>query len=306
MASGASTGVGAGGVGSILFEPSDDVLVAGAEAAGRVQRGAVGVVGFPVQVGAGGQEAFGGAALPARAGVPERLGHLLRRRLAVSSSSSRRSSMPSAPACHSLSTRAPRATRRRATCQQPYPMALSSGVPIDPSGTSMSAPPSISAAATSTSSLLACPVQRRFGAWLGVSEVGIGAGRDQERNDLGAVGEVARPVGHHVQSRAGLEAATERAPGELGGVGERSGGLHRYRPTRPRRPRRPQPRDRRSWPLKQTRLGREAWCRYGTRVIARARGRLAYPIDRTGALEGLLRHLGPRPLWSDGVSPRRV
>jgi hypothetical protein len=34
-------------------------------------------------------------------------------------------------------------------------MAFSSGVPIDPSGASMSAPASISAAATSTSSLLA-------------------------------------------------------------------------------------------------------------------------------------------------------
>ena len=70
---GASTGAWVGGVGSSLFEPSDDVLLAGPEAAGRVQRGAVGVVGFPVQVSAGGQEAFGGAALPARAGMPKRL-----------------------------------------------------------------------------------------------------------------------------------------------------------------------------------------------------------------------------------------
>jgi hypothetical protein len=72
-------------------------------------------------------------------------------------------------------TSAPRATTSRATCQQAYPIASASGVPIDPSGALMSAPPSISAAATSTSSLLAAqcggvspgspdrPVVRAFG-----------------------------------------------------------------------------------------------------------------------------------------------
>jgi hypothetical protein len=41
----------------------------------------------------------------------------------------------------------------QATCQQPCPTALPSGVPIDVPGASMSAPPSMSASATSTSSL---------------------------------------------------------------------------------------------------------------------------------------------------------
>jgi hypothetical protein len=55
------------------------------------------------------------------------------------------------------STRAPRSTSKRATCQHPYPTASSSGVPpaIEAPVASISAPPSISARATSTSSLLA-------------------------------------------------------------------------------------------------------------------------------------------------------
>src|SRR5581483_6766842 len=77
LSGGPSSGVG--GVRAFLFEPADDVLLAGAKAAGRVQWGAVGVVGFPVQVGAGGEEALGGAALAARAGVPEPLRHLIGR-----------------------------------------------------------------------------------------------------------------------------------------------------------------------------------------------------------------------------------
>jgi hypothetical protein len=71
------------------------------------------------------------------------------------SSSSTRARSPSAAASHSCSMRAPRATRSRATAQQPYPIALASGVPIEPSGMSMSAPASMRAAATSSSSLLA-------------------------------------------------------------------------------------------------------------------------------------------------------
>src|SRR6202165_6215481 len=62
----------------MLFEPGDDVLLTGAEAVGSVERGALGVVGFPVEIGAGSEEALGGAALPARAGVPEALRHRLR------------------------------------------------------------------------------------------------------------------------------------------------------------------------------------------------------------------------------------
>jgi RNA polymerase sigma factor (sigma-70 family) len=75
----------------------------------------------------------------------------------AASSSSARVIMPSAAACQSRPTRAPRSTSRRATRQQPYPTASSSGVPpaIDAPVASMSAPPSISALATSTSSLLA-------------------------------------------------------------------------------------------------------------------------------------------------------
>jgi hypothetical protein len=64
------------------------------------------------------------------------------------------------------------------------------------------------------------PVQRRLGAWLGVSVVGVGAGRDEDGDDLRAVGEVARPVGHDVQRRAGLEATTQWASGELRIVGD--------------------------------------------------------------------------------------
>ncbi len=70
-------------------------------------------------------------------------------------SSSSRVSIPRAAACQRASTGAPRATSSRATCQQPYPIALSSCVPIDPPGVWRSAPPSMRTAATSTSSVLA-------------------------------------------------------------------------------------------------------------------------------------------------------
>jgi hypothetical protein len=48
------------------LEPGDDVLLTGAEAVGSIERGALGVVGFPVEVGAGSEEALGGAARPSR------------------------------------------------------------------------------------------------------------------------------------------------------------------------------------------------------------------------------------------------
>src|ERR1700720_3582550 len=62
---------------ALLFQPADDVVLAGAEPAGRVEWGALGIVGLPVELGAGGQEPFGGASLSRAAGVPERLGHFL-------------------------------------------------------------------------------------------------------------------------------------------------------------------------------------------------------------------------------------
>src|SRR6185437_3433554 len=65
-----------------------------------------------------------------------------------------------------------------------------------------------------------CPVQRRFGARLAVSVVRVGAGRDQDANDLRAVGEVARPVGDDVQRGAGLEGTAQWASGELRIVGD--------------------------------------------------------------------------------------
>ena len=83
----------------------------------------------------------------------------------------------------------------------------------------MSAPPSMSAAATSTSSLLAAQCS-------GVSEpgsvpvVGVGAGRDEQPNDLRAVGKVAGPVSHDVQRRTGFEATTQRGSRDLRSVGD--------------------------------------------------------------------------------------
>ena len=48
----------------------------------------------------------------------------------------------------------------------------------------------------------------------------MGSAPAEDGDDLGAVGEVARPVGHDVQRRAGLEATTQRASGELRIVGD--------------------------------------------------------------------------------------
>ena len=85
-----------------------------------------------------------------------------------SMSSRSRSTIPSPAAVHRLSTRAPRSTSNRATFQQPYPIAFSSGVPIEPFGMLMSVPPSIKTRATSLSSLLAAQCK-------GVSAPGCGS-----------------------------------------------------------------------------------------------------------------------------------
>ena len=71
------------------------------------------------------------------------------------SSSSTRANLPSAAACHSLSMRTPLAASKSATCHHPWPIALSRGSPIDPSGASASVPASNSVCAISASSLLA-------------------------------------------------------------------------------------------------------------------------------------------------------
>jgi hypothetical protein len=56
--------------------PNYEVVLAGAAKAGAIERCAVGVVSYPVQLGPVGEQVLGGASLPARAGVPERLGNL--------------------------------------------------------------------------------------------------------------------------------------------------------------------------------------------------------------------------------------
>src|SRR5664279_11091 len=58
-------------------EPFDDVLLASGLAGRCVEGGSVGVIGCPVEVGPGVEQAFRSAALPRGAGVPERLGDLL-------------------------------------------------------------------------------------------------------------------------------------------------------------------------------------------------------------------------------------
>ena len=116
----------------------------------------------------------------------------------ASTSSAVRASSPNPAACHTRSTPAPLATRRRATCQHPYPMALSSGVPMDPLGASMSAPHSMRTAATSASSLLAaqCNGVSPLGPSVRASTV---APASIKARTTQARGEVARPVGRDVQ-----------------------------------------------------------------------------------------------------------
>src|SRR5437762_2189482 len=63
----------AGCAGTVVAQPVDEVVALGAVSCGGVERCALGVVWDPVRVGAPGQQVFGGATLPSRAGVPERL-----------------------------------------------------------------------------------------------------------------------------------------------------------------------------------------------------------------------------------------
>jgi hypothetical protein len=118
------------GSGALLAQPGSQEFSTRIGAGGNVESGAVGVLDGGVDVRAVAQKVLGGAALATVAGLPERLADLSSGRESAAMSSSRRGIRPSAAACQSLSTRAPRSTRRRATCQQPYPIALSSGVPI--------------------------------------------------------------------------------------------------------------------------------------------------------------------------------
>ena len=97
-------------------------------------------------------------------------------------------------------------------------MALSSGVPIDPSVTSRSAPASIRAAATSASSLLAAQWRGRLRARPSFAAVvRVGAGSDEQRDDRGRVGEETGPIGDDVQRRAGVEAVAEGPASSLRG-----------------------------------------------------------------------------------------
>ena len=127
-----------GRAGAFFTEPSDDILPTSPQSLRRVQRSPLCVVGNPVEIGPLQKKVHSCPSLAASAGVPERL------RSSTPSDSSSASSLkrvnnPSAAACQSFSTFTPRVTSRRATFQHAYPMALSSGVPIEPSGISMSA-----------------------------------------------------------------------------------------------------------------------------------------------------------------------
>src|ERR1051325_7735793 len=66
-----------GGTGAELFQPGDEVLRPGSSSPGRVQRCSARVVGHPAQVGATGEQVFGGPALRAGARGPERLRNVL-------------------------------------------------------------------------------------------------------------------------------------------------------------------------------------------------------------------------------------
>src|SRR5258707_753395 len=70
-----------------------------------------------------------------------------------------------------------------------------------------------------------CPVKR--GLVAGAAGVGVGAGGQEQSNDLGAVGEIAGPIGDDMQRGASFERAAEGRGGELGRVDDdTSDGVH--------------------------------------------------------------------------------
>jgi hypothetical protein len=159
-------------------------------ASSGVQRRPVGVVGFPVQVGAGRQEALGGTALSGCTGVPEPLGHLLHRRacgneqLLESVDHAERAGVPelldpsaagNQEAAH-VPTAIPDRIVERGTDRPASDLDI--GTAVDQRGRDID----VIAAGS--------PMQRRLRARLGVSVVGVSPGRDEKRNDLRAIREV--------------------------------------------------------------------------------------------------------------------
>src|SRR5262249_35138005 len=137
-----------GGFGTQVTQPSDERVPARIKTAGSVEGGLFGVIGDPGNVSAGCQEVLSHAAVAGRTSVREGFVDVTgcRRGLRAKNSCTQ-DIIPKAGACQTLSTRAPRSPRRPATCQHPYPPALSNGVPppIEPPIASMLAPPAMSA-----------------------------------------------------------------------------------------------------------------------------------------------------------------
>jgi hypothetical protein len=199
-----------------LAQPGDDVLPHGGQAAGGIERRAVRVVRLPVQIRAADEQILSGAALAARACMPEGLRHILRRRI---DSQDRFEA-----AEHSQGGRLPGLVDTGAARHQEpgdMPAAVADGV-VERSANRTTGRLDVRSAVDQDLGhvhIVAARriMQRRFTGFLvtvatGRAGVRVRPGLDQQARDHRPVEEVAGPVGDNMQRRRGA-AVVRHQPG---------------------------------------------------------------------------------------------